>query len=818
MRAVVVYVHGLWLSGVESVVLRRRLERALNIETRAFAYSSVSVDLTGNARALRSYLRGIRTDRLHLVAHSLGGLVVLRLFELIAAEAPARAPAGAELPAGRVVLMGSPVRGSEAARRFARLPGGRRMLGLTAGEVLLNPAERRWSGVRELGVIAGEHAMGLGRVLGRMPSASDGTVQVAETELPGATEQIRLYVSHSGMVFSAEVARQVAAFLRDGQFELASRPASAELHYRRANGLKDQGSLEAAVAAYEQAIELQPDNTRALCNQAVVLGQLQRFSEALARYDRAISIDSKDALIHCNRGMLLNAMGQKDAALGAFDAAIACNADFFAAHFGRGALLQERRQWLDSLASYDRAIALNSRDWAAQFNRAEVLRRLERWVDALTGYDRTIALKADFALGHYGRAESLRQLNRLEEALNSYDVAIKMNPRDATIHVGRGVVLQKMSLFVEAMASYNEAIALDARSSQAYFNRGTLLGDSQDFAAASADFENAIAIDPTFAEAHLNLALTLLKRGDFLQGWAHYEWRWRISKGPILIEHRTFAEPLWLGEEDIDGRTILIYGEQGLGDSLQFCRFCERLASLGARVLLEVPEPLSSVCSTLRGVSQVISRGDRLPPFDCRCPLMSLPFALKVTLETIPVKMPYLHSDPHKVAAWRERLGAKTKPRVGLTWSGSQGSRTFSPRSYPLAKLIAHLPHDFQYFCTQTEITSADQATLTDATLTDFPGVCQFPNELKDFSDTAALCECLDLVITMDTSIAHLNGALGRCTWVLVPYDGDWRWLQGREDSPWYPTVRLFRQTTRGDWDGVFRRVAEQLQLTRDFS
>jgi pimeloyl-ACP methyl ester carboxylesterase len=229
MRAVVVYVHGLWLSGVEAVVLRRRLERALDVETRAFAYSSMGVDVTGNAAALRAYLLSIRTHCLHLVAHSMGGLVVLRMFELIAAQAPAAVGAAVRAPVlaaaaadglapGRVVLMGSPVRGSEAARRFARWPGGRRMLGLTAGEVLLNSAERRWSGVRELGVIAGVHAVGMGRLLGPMNGPSDGTVQVTETELPGAKQQIRLHVSHSGMVFNAEVARQVAVFLRDGRF------------------------------------------------------------------------------------------------------------------------------------------------------------------------------------------------------------------------------------------------------------------------------------------------------------------------------------------------------------------------------------------------------------------------------------------------------------------------------------------------------------------------------------------------------------------------------------------------------------------------
>ena len=624
-----------------------------------------------------------------------------------------------------------------------------------------------------------------------------------ETAVPAASPAAEIERAHT-----LHLQGQIKAALVLYEEVLKSYPASAEAHYRLANVLKDQGALEAAVAAYDQAIALRPDDTRALCNRAVVLGQLQKFPEALASYDRAITIDPKDALIRCNRGMLLNAIGQKNAALAAFDNAIACNAAFFPAHFGRGALLQERQKWLDSLASYDRATALNSSDIAAHLNRATVLRQLERWADALAGYDRILALNADFAEAHVGRAESLQRLNRLQEALYSYDFAIKLNPRNATTHSGRGVVLQKMNMLEEALASYNQAIVMDPKNSQAYFNRGSLLAERQDFEGASADYRRAIAMDPNFAEAHLNLALASLKIGDFLDGWAHYEWRWRIKEGPILMNERAFTQPLWLGEHDIAGRTILVYGEQGLGDSLQFCRFCEKVAGLGARVLLEVPRPLSSLCSTLRGVSQVISHGDPLPPFDVRSPLMSLPLALKATLETIPAEIPYLSSDPQKVAAWQQRLGAKVEPRVGLTWSGSQGSRTFSPRSYPLAKLIPHLPDDFQYFCTQTEITEADQKTLTESSV-----IRQFCNELRDFSDTAALCECLDLLVTMDTSVAHLSGALGKRTWVLVPYDGDWRWLMGREDSPWYPTVRLFRQKSPGDWDGIFRQVAEQLRV-----
>ena len=588
---------------------------------------------------------------------------------------------------------------------------------------------------------------------------------------------------------------------------LRAHPGSAEAHYRRANVLKDQGALPAALTDYDQAVALKPDYAHAFCNRAVVLGQLQRLPEALASYDRAVALNPTDSLAHCNRAMLLNATGQKDAALAAFDNAIAHNAGLFQAHFGRAALLQERKQWSTALASYDKSIALNPGDAVAHFNRATILRQLERWTDALASYDRAITANAAFAQAHVGHAHTLQELGRLPEALASYDRAIELDPRNATTHSGRGVVLQKMTQLEAALASYNQAIAIDPAYPEAYFNRGTVLADLCDFREALASYQKAVAIRPGYAEAHLNLALAALKVGDYGTGWSHYEWRWRTTRGPIAHELRAFSQPLWLGEQDIAGRTILLHGEQGLGDSLQFCRFAERVAALGARVLLEVPRPLSSLCATLRGVTRVIPHGDPLPDFDVHCPLMSLPLALKITLETVSTAFPYLNSDPRKVAMWQERLGPKTKPRVGLTWSGSVGARTYSARSYPLAKLVPYLPGEFEYIGLQTEITEADLRTLAE-----YPAIRRCDAELRDFSDTAALCECLDLVITMDTSATHVSGALGRKVWVLVPFDGDWRWLIDREDSPWYPTVRVFRQKTRGDWDGVFKRVAAELR------
>jgi tetratricopeptide (TPR) repeat protein len=592
---------------------------------------------------------------------------------------------------------------------------------------------------------------------------------------------------------------------------LAAYPDNAEAHYRYANVLKDQGALERAVAAYDRAIALKGDYAHAFCNRAVVLGQMRMLPEAVASYDRAIALDPTDALARCNRGMLLNAMGQKDAALASFGDAIVSNADFFPAHFGRAALLQERKQWAAALASYDRALALNAVDTTVYYNRGTVLRELERWPDALATYDRSIALNGEFALAHAGRATTLQHLNRLPEALDSYDRAIEIDPDEAAHHDGRGVVLHKLGRFELALASFNQAGALDPTSAQTCFNRGAMLEKLRDFAGAIASYNLAIARQPGFADACFNVALTSLRVGDFSTGWTQYEWRWRTHNGPIALLGRDFRQPLWLGGQDIAGKTILLYGEQGLGDSLQFCRYATLVAELGARVVLEVPPPLASLCATLKGVTQVIPYGEPLPDFDVQCPLMSLPLACGTTLATVPAATPYINSEPRKVTAWQERLGAKTQPRIGLTWSGSQAARMHSERCFPLAELSPHLSRDFEYVCVQTEITPVDQQALAAK-----PAIRQFPGELRDFGDTAALCECLDLVISMDTSIVHLNGALGNKTWVLLPFDSDWRWLIDREDSPWYPTVRVFQQKSRGDWNGVFEQVAAQ--LCREFA
>jgi tetratricopeptide (TPR) repeat protein len=622
---------------------------------------------------------------------------------------------------------------------------------------------------------------------------------------------------------------------------LAAHPENAEARYRYGNLLKDQGLLDAALASYDRAIALKHDYAHALCYRAVVLGLLNRLPEALASYDGALAIDPTDVVAHCNRAALLNALGRKDAALAGFDAAVLQNPMSFAAHFGRGTLLQERRQWLASLQAYDRAVAIKPDDAPAHFNRGTVLKQLRHWEAALASYDTAVSLNSELAIAYAARGEIFEQLRRFELASESYDRALSLHPEDANLHNNRAVVRQKLGHLSEAISGYDRAIALKPQYAEAYYNRGTALEALGDLDAAVESYDRAIAakpdyleahlnrgstlqalgrvteaidgyqaailIDPDFAEAHYNLALASLQLGDFATGWRAYEWRWRAKGGAIFRERRHFAQPLWTGQEPVSGKTVLLYGEQGLGDSLQFCRYVHDVSRQGAKVILELPAPLVGLCSAMPGVEQVIPYGHPLPDFEFQCPLMSLPMAFKTTLDTIPSPAGYLKSDVDLVAAWQRRLGEKNKPRIGLTWSGKQTGGTYGRRHFALAGLIPHLPRNCDYFCLQTEVTAADQDTLAQNAW-----IAQFPSEILDFENTAALCECMDLVITVDTSIAHLAGALGKKTWVLLAFSADWRWLTDREDSPWYHAARLFRQESRGDWIPVFERVQRALR------
>jgi hypothetical protein len=340
----------------------------------------------------------------------------------------------------------------------------------------------------------------------------------------------------------------------------------------------------------------------------------------------------------------------------------------------------------------------------------------------------------------------------------------------------------------------------------AYFNRGNVLERLKRYDEALASLNQAIALDPGYVAAYWNKSLLKLLLGDYEEGWKLYEWRWKRDGAGSSA--RNFPQPLWLGQASLAGKTALLHADMALGDSIQFCRYAPLVEALGATVLLEVDRPLVALFSTLKDSIRVIARGDPLPVFDYHCPLMSLPLALKTTVSTIPANIPYLRADPVKREKWRNLLGVNTRPRIGLVWSGAQRKEDVHNRSVAPDMLLPLLGMDMEFHCLQKELRPSDRELLAKN-----PVVKTHENDLHDFSDTAALVEEMNLVISVDTSVAHLAGALGKPVWILLPFVSSYLWMAERKDSPWYLTARLFRQPRTDDWTSVIAKVVAELKM-----
>jgi hypothetical protein len=403
-------------------------------------------------------------------------------------------------------------------------------------------------------------------------------------------------------------------------------------------------------------------------------------------------------------------------------------------------------------------------------------------------------------------ATLLMQMGRHQEGIKQLKKSLSLNPRQAGALYNLGVELQKQGQLEEALNAYEQALRLEPQNTNAWLNRGNTLKDLQQHQAAIQSFDQAININPNLPSVYWNKALTEISMGNYEQGWKLYEWGWAAGERGTP---RQFSQPTWLGKENIAGKTLFIYPEQGLGDFIQFCRYIPMVEALGAKVILEVPKPLISLVKTLKGNFTIVEEGDALANFDMVCPVMSLPLAFRTTPQTVPANTPYLFAESAKQAECQQKLGTKNKPRIGIVWSGSLTNKIdlnpASRRYIPLAELAPLFDLPVEFHVLQKEFRTEDQALLPNFTQLHL-------HELTDFASTAALIQEMDLVISVCTSVAHLSGALGRETWVMLPYTADYRWLLEQEDSPWYPTVKLFRQHKIGDWAQQLTEISDLIQ------
>jgi tetratricopeptide (TPR) repeat protein len=531
-------------------------------------------------------------------------------------------------------------------------------------------------------------------------------------------------------------------------------------------------SIPPAEQALLQAVRARPDDAEALTNLGVALAQRGQLGEATALLARAVQAQPSFAKGHHNLGVAYAQQGRHE----------------------------------DAVAALCRALQLQPAYPEAHFNLGNALGVLGRRDESIAAYRGAVRQRPDYAEALCNLGLGLTEAGQPGEAAMLLRQATRLRPNYVEAHNNLGLALADLGRFEEAIACYERALSLNPRYAAAHANLGSACKGLCRPEEAAACYETALRYEPDSSSSHWNLALAWLQMGEFERGWREYEWRWRRPATPP----RLLPRPRWDGSP-LGGRTIRLWSEQGLGDTIQFARYAALVRAQGSRVALECPAPLLTLFHTLPGIDELVPEGASLPPFDCHAPLMSLPALLGTTLATVPADVPYLKADAALAEVWSRRLKPLKGYKVGIGWQGNPHHKWDRWRSVPMTMFapLAEVPH--------ARLISLQHGPGTEqlAALAGRFAVTQLGKEFSAadaWADTAAAMACLDLVVTVDTATAHLAGALGVPVWVPLPTLVDWRWLLGRDDSPWYPTMRLFRQRSLGEWEAVFERMAAELR------
>jgi tetratricopeptide (TPR) repeat protein len=566
------------------------------------------------------------------------------------------------------------------------------------------------------------------------------------------------------------------------------------------------GQLAEAESCCRQALAINADHADSLHLMGVISLQAQDIDLGVEWIARALRQDAKAEYLS-TLGSALRRLGRLEEALKAYDKALMLKPEDAELWKDLGKVLMQAKRPGEAALSFQQALKFDPRLLEAANDGGYLLFDLDRYDEALACFNLADAVRPNHADTAHMRALCLARMRRFDEALVENNRALTLNPNNADTHNNLGTVLQAFGRHDEALVHFDEALTLQPNSILAMNNKAASLSELHRFDESFAAYDRSMAIEPDNAGARWNLALLQMLIGDFESGWIGREWRWKL---PALgMVDRKFTQPVWLGNEPIEGKTILLHGDEGLGDSIQFARYAPMVAARGARVIIEVADAVHPLLSGMPGVSQCLPRlAAELPEFDLHCPMSSLPLAFDTRLETIPSAVPYL---PVPVEArqldWESRLGSRDRFRVGLVWSGSRDHQNDHNRSISLPSLSPILDLDAKFVSLQKDVRDQDKTALLERS-----DIVDLTENLTDFAETAALVSCLDLVISVDTSVAHLAGALGCPVWILLPYTPDFRWLLDRDDSPWYPTARLFRQTETREWASVLERVRADLR------
>jgi tetratricopeptide (TPR) repeat protein len=586
--------------------------------------------------------------------------------------------------------------------------------------------------------------------------------------MPTLDEEVRS-CNQQGMALAQQgrLDESAACFRRARQLQ----PKAPAAHNNLGNILFFQGQLDEAVACYRTALSLVPNDPPTLNNLGNALRKLGEMDEAVRLIRRAVELRPEYAEAHSNLALALEATDQLDEALFHCQTALRLRPDFADAYNNLSVVLRGLGRFEEAIAACHEALRRQPDSAEAHSNLGSALVRLERWEEAETNFRRALLLRPNMAETRVSLASCCWRQDRFDEAIQLCEEALRQKPKLAAAYNALGVILYKQNRFDEAMPHLDQALRLE----------------------------------PNHAEAHFNRAMVLLHMGDFTEGWREYEWRWKCKTFVVSASQRT----PWDGSP-LAGRTILLCVEQGLGDTLQFIRYAPQVKQQGATVLLLCSGKMIPLLSRCAGIDQFVAQDAAIPSCDTHIPLLSLPSRLGTTLATIPKPIPYLFADERLVEHWRRELTAYAGFKVGIAWQGNKDHPLDRHRSMSLSHFEPVALPGVQLLSLQKGPGSEQLATVAGRfAVTDLGR--RLDETCGAFMDTAAVMQSLDLVITSDTAIAHLAGGLGVPVWVALPFVADWRWLRDRPDSPWYPTMRLFRQTTAGDWDGVFTAMAAEL-------
>ncbi len=529
------------------------------------------------------------------------------------------------------------------------------------------------------------------------------------------------------------------------------------------------GKLHQAEHICKSILSIQPQNANILHLLGIIYYQLKEYDSAISSIEKALQLKPNDADAYFNLGNAFVDTSQLDNAITCYQKALQINPNIFEVYNNLANVFMEKGQIDNAIISYQKAIEFNP--------------------NIVDSYD------------NLGTA--LIKKKQFDEAISCYQKALQVNPNSADIYNSLGVVFHKKRQYDQAIIYYKKALQLNSKFALAYCNIAKALYQIGQIEEAVIYYKKTLILEPNLSDAHHNMALSLLLSGDFEQGWKEYEWRKKLTN----IYDRDFSQPLWNGS-DISGLTILLHAEQGFGDTIQFIRYAPLVAQRGARVIVECMKELRSLIRNVEGIDYILTRGEQLPKFDMHCPLPSLPLLFNTNMESIPANIPYFTANTILVQRWRGKIhNDKSKLKIGLTWLGNPNhvndeTRSCSPKIFLPFDNLANIT----FYSLQKRMSTEGIENLPKGIK-----LVDYTKEINDFSDTAAIIENLDLVISVDTSVAHLAGALGKPAWILLPFVPDWRWLLNREDSPWYPTIRLFRQPSLGDWGSIITKIKDEL-------